>query len=51
VVAGEILRLTAKKNAPVYVAVGFKYKLFIFLKRLLPERFQVYVLSLMYGQK
>jgi NAD(P)-dependent dehydrogenase (short-subunit alcohol dehydrogenase family) len=51
VVAKAILRLTGKKNPPVYAAVGIKYKLFIFLNRLVPERFKVYMISLMYGQR
>lgn len=48
VVTRLLYRILGRKNPPVRVAVGLKYKVFIFLKRLLPERFALYVLSKMY---
>jgi NAD(P)-dependent dehydrogenase (short-subunit alcohol dehydrogenase family) len=48
VIAKEILRLAGMKNPPVRTTVGFQYKLFIFLKRFLPLRFAVYIVSKMY---
>lgn len=48
VIAKEVLRLSRMKNPPVRTTVGFQYKLFIFLKRFLPLRFAVYIVSKMY---
>ncbi len=48
-VAGCLLKLARKKNvSPLYTA-GAKYKLFVFLKRLLPNGFVNRVLGKMYG--
>ncbi len=50
VVSKTIYRVIKKKNPPVKVAVGFGYKVLVFLKRLLPNRFINYILYLMYGK-
>jgi len=44
-----ILKLLGKKEPPIRVTVGFAYKAFVFLKRLLPSRFAEYILSKMYA--
>jgi len=44
-VAGKIIN---RKNPPVCVAVGFQYKLLVFLKRLVPKMLEAYVVSKMY---
>jgi short-subunit dehydrogenase len=49
-VSKVIYRVIKKKNPPISVTVGFNYKLFVFLKRLLPNRFINYILYLMYGK-
>ncbi len=43
-----VKRLIKRKNPPVRVTVGFSYKLIVFLKRLLPARLVVYVVSKLY---
>lgn len=43
-------RLLKRKHLPVMVAVGFKYQLFVFLKRILPNRFVNFILYQMYGK-
>lgn len=48
VIAKAILKLIRRKNPPVRTTVGFQYKLFVFLKRLLPDRFALYIVSKMY---
>lgn len=48
VIAKAILKLFRRKNPPVRTTVGFQYKLFVFLKRLLPDRFALYIVSKMY---
>lgn len=50
VVSKTIYRVIKKKNPPVKVTVGFKYKLFVFLKRIVPTRFVNYILYQMYGK-
>ncbi|MFA5035576.1 MAG: SDR family NAD(P)-dependent oxidoreductase [Candidatus Izemoplasmatales bacterium] len=45
-----IRRLLSRKTVPVYKTVGFSYKLFIFLKRLLPSRFVNWILYQMYAK-
>jgi len=49
VVARVVEKLINKKNPPVCVAVGLQYKLLVFFKRLVPKRFESYVVSKMYG--
>ena len=46
---GEIaLRLTRRKNPPVFRIVGTEYCLLVFLRRLLPERLVLFLLGKMY---
>lgn len=49
-VAKVAQRLLKRKHLPVMVAVGLKYKLFVFLKRIVPARFVNYILYQMYGK-
>jgi len=49
-VSKVIARVIKKNYPPVSVTVGFNYKLFVFLKRLLPNRLVNYILYLMYGK-
>lgn len=48
-VAAVICRIAFSKNPPVRIAVGFDYKLILFLKRLVPDRLLVFALRLMYA--
>lgn len=48
IVAKAIANLTMKKNPPVRVVVGLKYKIISFAKRLLPIRFVLFALSKIY---
>jgi len=48
-VANIIYKMITKKNPPVRVAVGFQYKLVLFLKRLLPARIQEKVIGILYN--
>ena len=48
-VAKKIYRFAAKKRLPVRTIVGFKYKVFAFLCKILPTRFVLYILTKMYG--
>lgn len=50
IVAKTVKRLLARRNIPVYTTVGFKYQLFLFLKRILPTRFVNWILYQMYGK-
>jgi len=43
-VANAILKLSNRKNPPVKIAVGLEYKLMIFFKRFLPDRFIEHIL-------
>lgn len=45
-----ILKLLNRKTVPVYTTVGFSYKLFLFLKRLLPSRLVNWILYQMYAK-
>lgn len=45
-----VRKLLNKRHLPVKVTVGFEYKLFVFLKRLLPKRFESWILYQMYGK-
>ena len=47
-VAAAVVRLAGKKDPPVRVAVGFEYKLLMFLLRFMPDRFKQFVLRKMY---
>ncbi len=49
IVSKVIYKLANKKKMPVSKTVGFKYKLFVFMKRLLPKRFINYIIKKMYG--
>ena len=49
-VSKVIYKVIKKKNPPVSITVGFNYKLFVFLKRLLPNRLINSILYLMYGK-
>lgn len=48
-VAKVIYKMIKKKNPPVRAAVGFQYKMVLFLKRLLPSRIQEKVIGIMYN--
>lgn len=48
VVAKSILRLLSRKNPPVRIAVGFRYKLLTFLRRLVPYRLASFIISRLY---
>ena len=45
-----IHKLIKRESMPVSVTVGLEYKLFVFLKRLLPQRFVNWLLYQMYGK-
>lgn len=47
-VARAVARLAERKNPPVCVTVGLKYKILVFLKRLVPKSLESFVLSKMY---
>jgi short-subunit dehydrogenase len=47
-VARAIFSTARKKNPPAFVTVGLQYKLFVFLKRILPARAVEFLLSKMY---
>ncbi|HHW32483.1 MAG TPA: SDR family oxidoreductase [Clostridiaceae bacterium] len=47
-VAKVVLKLIKRKNPPIRKVVGIKYKVFVFLKRLLPSRIVEYLISKMY---
>ena len=49
-VAKVINSVLIKKNPPIKVTVGLQYKLFVFLKRILPSKFVNYILYKMYGE-
>lgn len=44
------LKLAARKNPPVRVAVGLEYKALLFLKRLLPDKLAEWILTAMYAK-
>ena len=48
-IARTIVKLAARKNPPVSVAGGAKYKLFLLLNRLLPQRLVSFIIGKMYG--
>ncbi|HHT86673.1 MAG TPA: SDR family oxidoreductase [Clostridiales bacterium] len=47
-IAKAILKVINKKNPPVRTVVGGMYKAFVFLKRIMPDRFVEFVLTQMY---
>lgn len=49
-VAKVINKILKKKNPPIKITVGLQYKLFVFLKRILPSKFVNYILYKMYGE-
>ena len=49
-VARTVAKLLRKKTVPVFTAVGFSYRLFLFLNRILPSRFVTWILNQMYGK-
>jgi short-subunit dehydrogenase len=49
VVARAVGKIIERKNPPVCVAVGMRYKLLTFMKRLVPKVFESFVVSKMYG--
>lgn len=49
-VAKAIASVITRKNPPVRIVVGFKYKLFAFLRRILPLRLVGIILNMMYPQ-
>jgi short-subunit dehydrogenase len=49
-VAKVIAKVLKKKKPPLKVTVGFTYKLFVFLKRILPVKLVNYILYKMYGE-
>ena len=48
-VSNVIYKVIKSKNPPVRKTVGFSYKLFIFLQRILPRRLVIFILSKLYG--
>ena len=50
VVSKVIYKIIKQKNPPVVKSVGFVYKLFVFLKKLLPNKLVLYILYKMYGK-
>lgn len=49
VIAKAVYNLINRKRMPVAKTIGVKYKLFVFLKRILPKSFVSYIISKMYG--
>lgn len=47
-VGRKICRIAEKRRMPVRCTVGGKYKLFVFLSRLLPQRLQNKIIGKMY---
>lgn len=48
VVAREVYRVMKRKNPPIRVVVGLKYKIFVFIIRIIPAVFKSFVVSKMY---
>ena len=48
VVVKAVAKIVGSKNPPVRIVAGFTYKALVFLKRVLPSRTVVYILSKMY---
>ena len=49
VVAREVYRVMKRRNPPVRVVVGLKYKIFVFIVRIIPAIFKSFVISKMYA--
>ena len=48
--AGHVIaKLVARRRMPLHKVIGFKYKVFLFLKKLLPTRFVHQLVDLLYG--
>jgi len=50
VIAKAVDKIINKKNPPIAITVGLKYKIFKLLFRLLPERISEYAVYLLYGK-
>lgn len=48
-VANTIAKTLRRKNPPVIKAVGFQYKLFLFLNKLLPKKLVIWLIGKLYG--
>ncbi|MCH5180542.1 MAG: SDR family NAD(P)-dependent oxidoreductase [Erysipelotrichales bacterium] len=48
-VSKVILKVIKRKNPPIRVAVGFSYKLVIFLQRILPRKLVLAIIKIMYS--
>lgn len=48
-VSKVIFKIINKKNPPAKVTVGFSYKLFVFMKRIVSRRFMLWVIKKLYG--
>ncbi len=51
IAAKVISRLIRKKRMPLYKTIGFKYKIFVLLHKILPARFANFVVGAIYGFK
>ncbi len=49
IVGNTISKVISKRNPPVKVAAGFQYKLIVLLKRFVPNRIYIYMVSRLYG--
>lgn len=49
--AKTIARMLKRKKPPLYATVGLEYKVFVFLKRLLPTSLRNFILYSMYGKE
>lgn len=49
IVARKIWKFSTKKYLPIAKTIGFQYKLFVFLNRLLPKRLVLFIIKKMYG--
>ncbi|MFA6801512.1 MAG: SDR family NAD(P)-dependent oxidoreductase [Acholeplasmataceae bacterium] len=47
--AKVFLKLVYKRRMPLVKTIGFKYKVFVFLEKILPKRFVVWIIGLLYG--
>jgi short-subunit dehydrogenase len=48
-VAKTILKVLGKKRPPVLTAVGFQYKAFLFLNKILPKKLVIFIIGKIYG--
>jgi hypothetical protein len=51
VAAKVIYKLVQQRRMPIYKTIGFKYKVFVLLHKLLPARFAHAVVGAIYGFK